>query len=85
MCYKELNLVSKMDGDDMLENMPSTSAFALAHEKSEAAVANDLMVFDVDNADLEAGAIDQPSPEFLQRKLYFLLEHLKKMHGELPE
>lgn len=25
------------------------------------------------------------SPEFLQRKLYFLLEHLKKMHSELPE
>lgn len=25
------------------------------------------------------------SPEFLQRKLYFLLEHLKKMHCELPE
>lgn len=28
---------------------------------------------------------EQISPEFLQRKLYFLLEHLKKMHGELPE
>ena len=27
----------------------------------------------------------QPSPEFLQRKLYFLLEHLKEMHSELPE
>lgn len=25
------------------------------------------------------------SPEMLQRKLYFLLEHLKKMHSELPE
>lgn len=25
------------------------------------------------------------SPEYLQRKLYFLLEHLKKMHSELPE
>lgn len=23
--------------------------------------------------------------EYLQRKLYFLLEHLKKMHGDLPE
>lgn len=30
-------------------------------------------------------ASEQLSPEFLQRKLYFLLEHLKKMHGELPE
>lgn len=25
------------------------------------------------------------SPEYLQRKLYFLLEHLKEMHSELPE
>lgn len=25
------------------------------------------------------------SPEYLQRKLYFLLENLKKMHSELPE
>lgn len=30
-------------------------------------------------------ASEQLSPEFLQRKLYFLLEHLKKMHSELPE
>lgn len=26
-----------------------------------------------------------PTPEYLQRKLYFLLEHLKQMHSELPE
>lgn len=26
-----------------------------------------------------------PTPEYLQRKLYFLLEHLKEMHSELPE
>ncbi len=25
------------------------------------------------------------SPEYLQRKLYFLLEQLKTMHSELPE
>lgn len=25
------------------------------------------------------------TPEYLQRKLYFLLEHLKEMHSELPE
>lgn len=25
------------------------------------------------------------SPEYLQRKLYFLLEQLKTMHGDLPE
>lgn len=28
---------------------------------------------------------DQPSPEYLQRKLYFLVEHLKTMHSKLPE
>lgn len=26
-----------------------------------------------------------PSPEFLQRKMYFLIEQLKIMHSELPE
>lgn len=26
-----------------------------------------------------------PTPEYLQQKLYFLLEHLKKMHSALPE
>lgn len=30
-------------------------------------------------------ADNNPTPEYLQRKLYFLLEHLKKMHSELPE
>lgn len=29
--------------------------------------------------------VEQLSPEYLQRKLYFLLDHLKKMHSELPE
>lgn len=33
----------------------------------------------------EEGSSDQPSPEFLQRKLYFLVEHLKTMHSKLPE
>lgn len=28
---------------------------------------------------------EQLSPEYLQRKLYFMLEHLKKMHSDLPE
>lgn len=28
---------------------------------------------------------NKQSPEHLQRKLYFLLEHLKKMHSELTE
>ncbi|XP_055627753.1 gonadal protein gdl-like [Toxorhynchites rutilus septentrionalis] len=35
----------------------------------------------------EATSVDEPyqSQEFLQRKLYFLLEQLKKMHASLPE
>lgn len=33
----------------------------------------------------ESGDGGQPSPEFLQRKLYFLVEHLKTMHSKLPE
>lgn len=37
------------------------------------------------NIDDAAATNEQFSPEFLQRKLYFLLEHLKEMHGELPE
>ncbi|XP_022233855.2 gonadal protein gdl [Drosophila obscura] len=27
----------------------------------------------------------QPSPEFLQRKIYFLVDQLRQMHAELPE
>lgn len=33
----------------------------------------------------EADNAEQPSPEVLQRKLYFLVEHLKTMHSKLPE
>ncbi|GAB0088923.1 Gonadal protein gdl [Sergentomyia squamirostris] len=33
----------------------------------------------------EEDFIDSPSPEYLQRKLYFLLEHLKNFHAVLPE
>lgn len=33
----------------------------------------------------DSGDGGQPSPEFLQRKLYFLVEHLKTMHSKLPE
>lgn len=33
----------------------------------------------------ESGDGEHPSPEFLQRKLYFLVEHLKTMHSKLPE
>lgn len=41
----------------------------------------------VDNPDGvdSLGDVVTPSPEYLQRKLYFLLEHMKKMHGALPE
>ncbi|XP_055688100.1 gonadal protein gdl [Lutzomyia longipalpis] len=31
------------------------------------------------------GIPEAPTPEYLQRKLYFLLEHLKSFHAELPE
>lgn len=37
------------------------------------------------NQNSTSEANEKLSPEFLQRKLYFLLEHLKKMHSELPE
>lgn len=33
----------------------------------------------------EAVLPETPSPEYLQRKLYFLLEQLKNMHQALPE
>lgn len=77
--------------NDMLENVPSTSAFALAHNfVQENPQVTETMVFDTNtsnNTTTAANTIvnDQPSPEYLQRKLYFLLEHLKKMHSELPE
>lgn len=73
--------------NDELESEPSTSsAFALAFENATEAEIENPMAFDVNNTDANGcGVNDQPSPEFLQRKLYFLLEHLKKMHGELPE
>ncbi|KAH8270636.1 hypothetical protein KR018_012622, partial [Drosophila ironensis] len=29
--------------------------------------------------------VQQPTPEFLQRKIYFLVDHLRAMHSELPE
>lgn len=34
---------------------------------------------------IESDLIAQPSPEYLQKKLYFLLEQLKVMHAALPE
>lgn len=45
------------------------------------------MEVNVANNPIETNTIgvDQPSPEFLQRKLYFLVEQLKMMHSKLPE
>ncbi|XP_049298872.1 gonadal protein gdl [Anopheles funestus] len=39
------------------------------------------------NSEIPAGNLVDPfsNQEYLQRKLYFLLEHLKKMHNDLPE
>lgn len=69
-----------MEDNEIFGNMPSTSVFALAQQRSEPV---ESMAFDANCID--AASNEQPSPEFLQRKLYFLLEHLKKMHSELPE
>lgn len=74
----------EFQSDNMLENVPSTSAFALAQENNTESNDESPMAFDVNNIDTNS-INDQPTPEFLQRKLYFLLEHLKKMHSELPE
>lgn len=29
--------------------------------------------------------LQQPTPEYIQRKIYFLVDHLRKFHAELPE
>lgn len=39
----------------------------------------------LEDTDTPSEQNEQLSPECLQRKLYFLLEHLKKMHSELTE
>lgn len=38
-------------------------------------------LYKIESSDL----LTQPSPEYLQKKLYFLLEQLKVMHAALPE
>lgn len=48
---------------------------------SEPITSNTISTNETDNG----GDGEQPSPEFLQRKLYFLVEHLKTMHSKLPE
>lgn len=76
----------EFNDNDIFGTIPSTSAFAYAPEKSEvAATVTETPESDINTNDGDASAIDQPSPEFLQRKLYFFLEHLKKMHSDLPE
>lgn len=44
-------------------------------------------IHDVENndSDNDENSDTNHTPEYFQRKLYFLLEHLKKMHSELPE
>lgn len=37
------------------------------------------------NATFMPEMIETPSPEFVQKKLYFLLEQLKQMHQAIPE
>lgn len=42
----------------------------------------------VESSDVASESVNENtdiSPQYLQRKLYFLLENLKKMHSEIPE
>ncbi|XP_054735553.1 gonadal protein gdl isoform X2 [Anastrepha obliqua] len=55
----------------MESELPSTSASALAACNSSAST--------------PAQDYTQLTPEFLQRKLYFLVDQLKQMHAQLPE
>ncbi|XP_053953193.1 gonadal protein gdl [Anastrepha ludens] len=55
----------------MESELPSTSASALAACNS--------------GASTQAQDYTQLTPEFLQRKLYFLVDQLKQMHAQLPE
>lgn len=45
--------------------------------------------FVIENENIEesdqTSGYEQQSPEVLQKKLYFFLDHLKKFHGALPE
>lgn len=41
------------------------------------------VINEVENVEIDL--ISQPSPEYLQKKLYFLLEQLKVMHAALQE
>lgn len=53
------------------------------HEESSPISLQEVFV-ETTSSENENNTVDL-SPEFLQRKLYFSLEHLKKMHSELPE
>lgn len=71
------NISTKMESQES-NFMENASTTAVAQECMET---GDATMTDCSVSD----ANEQLSPEFLQRKLYFLLEHLKKMHSELPE
>lgn len=72
---------------DHSEPSDDTFSFVNIQENSTAAEqTSEATIFtEAASTDSATEANEQLSPEFLQRKLYFLLENLKKMHGELPE
>lgn len=80
----------KMECED---SIPSENALSApeAHESAEilANETTEMMTTvtpeEIPTETSDSGANEQFSPEYLQRKLYFLLENLKKMHSELPE
>ncbi|XP_062564578.1 gonadal protein gdl [Armigeres subalbatus] len=65
------------------ENLPSTQETEFGDDEG---LSQDSQA-DSQESTADTALIDDPfqSQEFLQRKLYFLLEQLKKMHTKLPE
>lgn len=71
------------------ETLPEAPESATTDAETEEAQSQDSQeaVSNIDATSQESFS-DDPSyqnQEFLQRKLYFLLEHLKKMHSTVPE
>ncbi|XP_055531121.1 gonadal protein gdl [Wyeomyia smithii] len=70
----------------MDSNQLDTSADLQEANDTEEALSQDSQIDTGEKLDTDASTEDPfQSQEFLQRKLYFLLEHLKKMHATLPE
>lgn len=65
------------------ENLPSAQETVFGNDEG---LSQDSQA-DSQESTADAALLDDPfqSQEFLQRKLYFLLEQLKKMHTKLPE